>query len=544
MKKLLYPALILALVAAAFIGGASWGRHAEAPGPQGQKTVHYTCPMHPQYTADRPGDCPICGMRLEPVTEGGVPQPALSTPGMLVVGSATQQLLGVHTEEVRRSATSHVLRVPGRIAVDDQRLYRIIAAVDGWIVDLGPNTVGRFAKKDQLLASYYTRDLQATERLFLLSIPANEPLQTQSKDFSQASIRTAGSANPSFPIDALRGLGMSDLQIEEIHRTRTASPHINIYSPASGFVLERNISPGQRFDKGTELYRLADISRVWVMTDVFEKDRQFLKPGAEATILSRDRRLKARMSDALPRFDAQSRTLKTRFELDNPGYLLQPDMFVDVEISVEMPLAITVPADAVFDSGLRKTAFIDRGNGNFEARRVETGWRLGDRVEITRGLMEGERIVAAANFLLDSESRMKAVSAGVFTPQTDPVCGMEVDEKKASAAGRTVVHEGHTFYFCADECKKKFEAEPGKYVDPHDHAPAKPSAEAKAAMPGMPAPKSGVAVTTATVKDPVCGMDIDPKDAVGKVEFKGRTYYFCSDECKTKFEKEPGKYIK
>jgi YHS domain-containing protein len=170
------------------------------------------------------------------------------------------------------------------------------------------------------------------------------------------------------------------------------------------------------------------------------------------------------MSDALPRFDAQSRTLKTRFELDNPGYLLQPDMFVDVEIAVEMPQAITVPADAVFDSGLRKTAFVDRGNGNFEARRVETGWRLGDRVEITRGLMEGERIVAAANFLLDSESRMKAVSAGVFTPQTDPVCGMEVDEKKAAAAGRTVVHEGRTYYFCADECKKQFEAAPGKWI--------------------------------------------------------------------------------
>ena len=250
MKKLLYPALVLALVAAAFIGGASWSRHAEVPGQQGQKTLHYTCPMHPQYTSDRPGDCPLCGMRLEPVTAGGMPQPALSTPGMLVVGSATQQLLGVHTEEVRRSSTAHVLRVPGRIAVDDQRLYRIIAAVDGWIVDLGPNTVGRFAKKDQLLASYYTRDLQASERLFLLSIPANEPLQTQLKDFSQASIRTAGSANPSFPIDSLRGLGMSDLQIEEIHRTRTASPHINIYSPVSGFVLERNISPGQRFDKG------------------------------------------------------------------------------------------------------------------------------------------------------------------------------------------------------------------------------------------------------------------------------------------------------
>ncbi len=555
MKKLLYPALVLALVAAAFMGGASWSRHAEVPGQEGQKTLHYTCPMHPQYTSDRPGDCPLCGMRLVPATAGGMPQSAgLDNPGMVVVGAARQQLMGVRTVEVRRESSAHVLRVPGRIAVDDQRLYRIVAAVDGWIVDLEQNTVGRFVKKDQLLATYYTRELLATERLFLLSVPTNEPLQTQARDFSQASIRTAGSANPQYPIDALRGLGMSDLQIEEIHRTRTAAPHVNIYSPISGFVLARNISPTQRFDKGTEMYRIADISRVWVMTDIFEKDRQFLKPGSEASILYQGRRLKARMSDALPQFDAQSRILKARFEIDNPGYLLQPDMFVEVELDVQMAPAITVPSDAVFDSGLRKTVFIDRGSGNFEARRVETGWRLGDRVEITRGLMEGERVVAAANFLLDSESRMRAVSAGLFNPQTDLVCGMEVDEKKAAAAGLTVVHEGHTYYFCADACKKKFEADPAKYVEPHEHQPASPPAAAKPAaakppttgaspMAGMPATAPGPALP-ATVKDVVCGMDIDPKDAAGKVEYQGKTYYFCSDECKAKFEKAPKQWIK
>jgi len=497
----------------------------------GKQAPSYSCPMHPQYTSDRPGDCPICGMRLEPVAAGGRGKPAsasLENPGMVVVGAARQQLIGVRTDEVRREPSSHVLRVPGRIAVDDQRLYRIVAAVDGWIIDLGQNTVGRSVKKDQLLASYYTPNLLYNERLFLLSVPANEPLQTQTKDFSQASIRTAGSANPQFPIDALRGLGMSDLQVEEIHRTRTAAPHVNIYSPISGFVLARNISPRQRFDKGTEFYRIADISRVWAMTDIFEKDRQFVKPGAEATIVYQGRRLTARMSDALPQFDAQSRTLKTRFELDNPGYLLQPEMFVDVELTVDMPPAITVPADAVFDSGLRKTVFVDRGSGNFEARRVETGWRLGGRVEVVRGLMEGERVVGAANFLLDSESRMKAVSAGIFNAQTDPVCGMEVDQKRAAAAGRKSEYKGTTYYFCADDCKKKFDSAPAKYAAAgHDHRPAAPAAE------------------PATVKDLVCGMDIDPKQAAAaglKSDYKGKTYYFCAEDCKKQFDAEPAKF--
>jgi len=429
----------------------------------------YSCPMHPQYTADRPGDCPICSMRLEPLAAGGgrgkSESASLDNPGMVVVNAARQQLIGVRTDEVRLDSSSHVLRVPGRIAVDDQRLYRIVAAADGWIVDLGQNTVGRFVKKNQFLASYYQRDLLATERNFLLSIPANEPLQTQTKDFSQASIRTAGSANPQFPIDSLRGLGMSDLQIEEIHRTRTASPHISIYSPVSGFVLTRNISPSQRFDKGTELYRIADISRVWVMTDIFEKDRQFLKPGAEATILYQGRRLKARMSDALPQFDAQSRTLKTRFELDNPDHLLQPDMFVDVEFEAAVPPAVTVPAEAVLDSGLRKTVFVDRGNGYFEPRRVETGWRAGDRVQILKGLMAGERVVISGNFLLDSESRMMSAAQGALgAAAKDPVCGMELDEKRAAAAGVKSEHEGTTYFFCAEECKKRFDTEPARYA--------------------------------------------------------------------------------
>ena len=184
-----------------------------------KQAASYTCPMHPQYTSERPGDCPICGMRLEPVSAGGGRgKSGPATPenqGAVVVGAASQQLIGVRTDEVRRGPSARALRVPGRIAVDDQRMYRIIAAVDGWILDLQENTVGRSVRKNQLLASYYTTNLLYNERLFLLSVPANEPLSTETRDFSQASIRTAGSANPQFPIDSLRSLGMNDLQIEE-----------------------------------------------------------------------------------------------------------------------------------------------------------------------------------------------------------------------------------------------------------------------------------------------------------------------------------------
>jgi membrane fusion protein, copper/silver efflux system len=562
MNKLGYLLLTLTLVLAAFVGGAWWTSQptAGSSASGASQALRFSCPMHPQYTSDHSGDCPICGMRLELVAGGSGGKSGQDIQGLIAVGNPMQQLIGVRTDEARVDSSSHVLRVPGRVAVDDQRLHRIVVAAEGWVVSLGDNTVGCFVRKNQFLASYYHKELLYNERLFLLSVPANEQLVKQTKDFSLASIRTAGSANPQFPIDSLRGLGMSDLQIEELQRTRVASPQINIYSPISGYVLARNISPTQWFDKGSELYRIADISRVWVMVDIFEKDRQFLAPGVEAIVLYEGRRLKARMSDTLPLFDADSRTLKARFELDNPDHLLQPDMFVDVELTVKMPPAITVPADAVFDSGLRKIVFVDRGEGKFEARRVQTGWRLGDRVEIVRGLMEDERIVASATFLLDSESRMKAAFAGVFNPETDPVCGMEVDRDRARAAGQISVHDGADYLFCSDNCKRKFDADASQYLHlahgmPFGPAPASltMSEAAKTAMPtaskmAMPDRAAAMQASNAATmtKDPVCGMNVDPtkaSDAGLKLEHAGNTYFFCSKNCKEKFAANPGQYL-
>jgi Cu(I)/Ag(I) efflux system membrane fusion protein len=465
-------------------------------------------------------------MRLEPITPGADSGSSGSEiPGTVHIPTDKQQLIGVRTEEVRQTSASHVLRVPGRITVDDQRLYRIVAAADGWILDLGPNAAGRFVGKDQVLASYYTRDLLGSEQLYLTSLGAvNAPNQ---RGVSNPSLRMGASLVPQYPIDTLRGIGMHDLQIEEVNRTRTASADIKIYSPVAGYVLERNISPGQRFEKGTEFYRIADISHVWVMTDFFEKDRQFMKPGALATVRYQGRRLMACMSHALPQFDPASRVLKTRFELDNPGQVLLPDMFVDVELPVDKPEAITVPADAVIDSGRHKTVYVEKGKGVFEPRMVEIGWRLGDRVQIARGLEPGERIVVAGNFLIDSESRMKmpdsASAANTDKAKTvkDLVCGMDIDPKSANTT--KTVYKCETYYFCCDSCKKSFEANPEKYVA--QEAPA-PLAEAT------------------TAKDLVCGMNVDPKSPnTFKTQYKGKTYYFCAEMCKKSFDADPEKYV-
>jgi Cu(I)/Ag(I) efflux system membrane fusion protein len=155
--------------------------------------------------------------------------------------------------------------------------------------------------------------------------------------------------------------------------------------------------------------------------------------------------------------------------VDNPGYVLRPDMAVDVELPVDRAAALVVPADAVVDTGLRRTVFVERGDGWFEPRRVETGWRSGEQVEVVKGLAEGERIVLSGTFMVDSESQLKAAAAGVYgEPVKDPVCGMDVDEAKAKAAGKTAVHAGKTYFFCSGQCRKAFLEDPSRHAGHED----------------------------------------------------------------------------
>jgi len=204
-------------------------------------------------------------------------------------------------------------------------------------------------------------------------------------------------------------------------------------------------------------------------------------------------------------------------------------MFVDVELPLSLAEAIVVPAEAVLDAGLRQTVFVDRGNGYFEPRNVHIGSHVGDQVQVVQGLTAGERIVTSGTFLLDSESRMKLAAAGVQgMPLTDPVCGMTVDEGKAKAAKRVSEYQGKVYGFCSDGCKKRFDADPAKYL-------------AKAKSPAT-------AMATAEPKeatDPVCKMKVDEADAKAaklSSEHQGKTYFFCNETCKKQFDESPGKY--
>jgi RND family efflux transporter MFP subunit len=194
--------------------------------------------------------------------------------------------------------------------------------------------------------------------------------------------------------------------MDEVERTGKPIKSITLYSPAGGYVTARNAFPSQRVTPETELYAITDLSKVWVMADVFEENAQQVRLGQPATVLlpGSNAALNARVSYLQPDIDPATRTMKVRLDLANPGMRLKPEMFVDVIMDIGGARRLTVPAEAVLDTGVTKTIFLDRGNGHFEPRQVETGARLGDRVEIVKGLLPGERIVTSAAFLLDSES--------------------------------------------------------------------------------------------------------------------------------------------
>ena len=375
-------------------------------------SARYHCPMHPSIAQDHQGDCPICGMKLVPVEKAPVPATGPApTPGTMAIGGRIQNVLGIAVSPVQRSAGARKLRLLGRVVPDETRLYRLNAGVSGSIRDLSTVTTGSRVRKDQVLGSFYAPETLSALQIYVLNLGANDRVK---KARAQGSVEgegeRLGQVNLQQRTLQLENYGVSSLQREVIARTREVPDTIQIVAPADGFVLARSVSPGLKFDRGFEFYRIADLRQVWVLADVFPQDARHVRAGLRAQVSVPDQpaTLPATVAEILPQFDAVSRTLKVKLVLDNPGYVLRPDMFVDVSLPVELPSALVVPADAIVDSGLARTVFVQSGEGVFQPRRIETGWRSGDQVEVVRGLAAGEQVVTSGTFFLDSETRLRS----------------------------------------------------------------------------------------------------------------------------------------
>jgi RND family efflux transporter MFP subunit len=401
---------LLPTVGALALGFAFGHYHQPSAKRVERKILYYVDPMHPSYRSNKPGIAPDCGMDLVPVYADGLGDSLTTStpsgPADLKIDPATQSLYGIQLASVERDSGKHSLGAFGRVAADETRIYRLDVGTEGYVKETHDDAVGDFVKKDQHLASVYSPEFLAVEGGYL---SANERTPTSSRE-SNATALNATSAQAR--ADRLRNLGMSDAQINEMTANRTIPEDVYIVSPVDGFILSRNISPGIRFERQKELYTVADLSRVWILAEVYGKDAQSFRPGTVAHLTRSDTGevFRATVSDVLPEVDPVTRAMKVRLEADNPGYKLRPDMFVTVEVPVSVPAGLSVPADAVVDTGMAKQVFVQTSPGHFEKREVEIGWRFDDRVQIVKGVREGEMVVSEGTFLVDSESRLQAVA--------------------------------------------------------------------------------------------------------------------------------------
>jgi RND family efflux transporter MFP subunit len=413
VRKALYLLPLVVVVAAGFaLGHLRQNVKTQAA----RRILYYQDPMHPAYKSDKPGKAPDCGMDLVPVYAQDVakalPSDQPATGGDVLIDPTTQQIYGIRLAKVEKNSGQGTIRVFGRVEPDDTRVYRVNFGAEGFVKETHDDAVGDYVKKNQRIAVVYSPEFLSVAGGFLA---ANEhsPMTNFSSKENVAAFATQGAASVQARADRLRNLGMSEMQIEEISKNHMIPEDIYVVSPTDGFILSRNISPGMRFDRESELYRIADLSHVWIAAEVFGKDAAAFRAGtiARVTLPDTGETLQARVSDVLPEVDPATRTLRPRLLADNPGFKLRPNMFVNVEVPVSLPPGLTVPVDAILDSGLTKRVFVQTSQGHFEPRTVETGWKLNDRVQIVKGLHEGETVVSSGTFLVDSESRLQIASA-------------------------------------------------------------------------------------------------------------------------------------
>ncbi|MEI9813488.1 MAG: efflux RND transporter periplasmic adaptor subunit [Acidobacteriota bacterium] len=395
----MFLCVVLALLG---LAGSIYSYNVRAPGERNSTPgaiLFYRDPMHPAYVSDKPGIAPDCGMALEPVYASST----TATPAIVHVNAEKQQLIGVVLGRVEKGPADATFRSVGRVVADETRVFPITAGADGAVVNVFGITSDEVVRKGQPLLSVSGNDYMTVQRTILYGLRAMELTPRTAAQPQDPAAFSMDEARLSF-----RSIGLSEEQFQDVAKTRKLLTEIPLLSPVTGTVVARHVFAGQAFKRGTELLRVADLSRVWIELDIFGADIQHIQNRATARVFvsGSTQAVQAKVVEAARHFDAGSGALKVRLEVDNANLVLRPGMLAHVEISRQVSEALTVPIDAVIDSGLQKTVYVERGSGTFEPRRVETGRRFGDRVEILRGLDAGESIVVSGNFLLDSESRM------------------------------------------------------------------------------------------------------------------------------------------
>jgi Cu(I)/Ag(I) efflux system membrane fusion protein len=325
-----------------------------------------------------------------------------------------QKLIGVKTVKAAIAPLQKVIRTVGRVEYDEKKLATANTKVEGWIEKLYVDYTGRYVKKGEPLAEVYSPELVATQKEFLNALRwAGQDKEVKDERVSMLLTKDA-EAIVEAARERLRLWDISEEQIKKIEKTGMPVRTLTIYSPVGGFVIQKTAVKGMRVMPGDKLFDVADLSTVWIVSDIYEYELSLIKVGQSARIgLSYfpGKEFSARVDYVYPFLAGDTRTAKVRFTIPNPGGELKPQMFTDVEIRIKLGNRLAVPTNAVIDTGVRQIVYVDKGEGNFEPREVVSGQRSEDMVEIIRGLNAGEKVAATANFLIDSEAQLKGVQA-------------------------------------------------------------------------------------------------------------------------------------
>jgi len=401
--------------------------------PQGERKIKYwRAPMDPTYISDKPGKSPM-GMDLIPVYEDEIEESAIT------IDPITVQNMGLRTAPAKTGNLTRTIRTVGHIDYNEKNLYIINTKVAGWIEKLYVNTTGEVVEKGQPLLELYSPELVSTQEEYLSSLRGYREL----KDSPYEEARRGALELLNSTRKRLEYWDIDENQIRRLEQTGEIKKTLTIYSPTRGVVIHKNAIEGAYIKAGNDLFRIADLSTVWVLATIYEYELPYIKLGQKAKMTLSyipGETFEGRLTYIYPYLSQKTRDIKVRLEFPNPGFKLKPDMYANMVIESELSGERTlIPEEAVIRSGKRDIVFVDIGEGKYAPREIIIGVSGKEGVlEVKKGLLPGEVVVVSAQFMLDSESKtqeaiQKMIKAKMATSE-------EVKVSKALAVKTEVEH--------------------------------------------------------------------------------------------------------
>ncbi|MGR9014610.1 MAG: efflux RND transporter periplasmic adaptor subunit [Gammaproteobacteria bacterium] len=407
--------LILAL---GLIGGY-WLAHQQNTEPAAtsvaaKQPLFYRSPMNPTVTSPVPAKDAM-GMDYVPVYAQDS-NGAKDVIGTVKIDPVTEQDIGVRTAVTSRETLSHIIRAVGRVAYDEERLVRLHPKTEGWIEILRVDKTGEWVKKNEDLLSIYSPQLVTSQQEYILALNNLKVLEKSPiEDIRRGAEELVKSSR-----ERLKLLDVPAHQLHDLTRSHQIKKSLHIHTPAAGIIMNIGVREGQYVTPATELYMIADLSTVWVYADIYEYELPWVKVGdsVEMRLAAVPGRVfKGRLAFIYPYAEPKTRTIKVRLVFDNAELLLKPDLFAEITIHAGKKIeAVTIPTEAVIRSGARNQVFVVRAPGKFEPRTVTLGLSSNGKVAVLDGVEAGERVVISAQFLIDSESKLREAATKMTEP--------------------------------------------------------------------------------------------------------------------------------